>query len=262
VASNSPADQDDITRILKARGYEVLVAQNGLEAMQQVARGPVDVVLLDMQLPMADGCEVARAVRQSCSHLVPVVAISARNSAATDQACRDAGMDAYLSKPVDSQLLLQIVEGLTESNPRNSPGMPPSTGATGTPGDEAAAPDDRSVLDFDGCMKRLGGDLELFREFVEIFCEDSPNLLETIRASAKAGDRTTLSRAAHSLRGLTANFGARGAVETARLLEEVAAGNRWHEAESAAEQLTAEIAKLHAQLKPYRRSRAEHQSSA
>jgi HPt (histidine-containing phosphotransfer) domain-containing protein len=97
-------------------------------------------------------------------------------------------------------------------------------------------------------MRRLGGDIELFREFVEIFREDSPLLLESIRQGARDRDGVTLSRGAHSLKGLTSNFGARGAVEVAKLLEEISERQRWQEAPEAVRQLEFEISRLHAEL--------------
>ena len=81
------------------------------------------------------------------------------------------------------------------------------------------------MIDLAATMRRLDYDTELFKNFVEIFNEDSPRLLAAIDSAIDTGDSTAVRRAAHALRGLAANFDARMLVETAHCLEEAAKGD-------------------------------------
>jgi HPt (histidine-containing phosphotransfer) domain-containing protein len=101
-------------------------------------------------------------------------------------------------------------------------------------------------------MQRLGGDVELFREFVEIFREDSPSLMDCIRQGAEKQDGSALARGAHSLKGLVSNFGARSAVDAAKQLEDIGQHHRWKEVPAAIAQLTVEIEQLHSELDQFR----------
>ena len=75
------------------------------------------------------------------------------------------------------------------------------------------------LVDQEGALRRLGGDGQLFREFITIFLEDSPTLLEEIRSGVDAGNATSVERSSHALKGLMSNFGAKECVEVALKLE-------------------------------------------
>ncbi len=79
---------------------------------------------------------------------------------------------------------------------------------------------DDELLDLQGALRRLDGDRELLAELAQFFLEDSPGLLEKLRDGLRSGEAKTVQRAAHSLKGLAANFGARGTVDAASAVEE------------------------------------------
>jgi HPt (histidine-containing phosphotransfer) domain-containing protein len=119
----------------------------------------------------------------------------------------------------------------------------------------AGADGQNTVIDYDGSLKRLGGDVELFKEFVRVFDEDSPSLLAEMRQALAGRDETTLERADHSLKGLASNFGARATVALAGQLEESAIARRWDGAAHILGVLTSEVARLHATLEEFRGGR-------
>jgi HPt (histidine-containing phosphotransfer) domain-containing protein len=109
-----------------------------------------------------------------------------------------------------------------------------------------------TVLDFEGAMQRLGGDMELFRDFIQVLDEDGPALIESLRSSAHAGDAARVERAAHSLRGLLSNLGAEQAVEVARALEHVGSSKQLSDAAGLLNDLDECLGRLRAALDNYR----------
>jgi len=110
-------------RILEKRGFHVLVANNGREALQILPWAAVDVVLMDLQMPDMDGFEAVRRIREeekkTGGHL-PILALTAHAMDGDRQKCLRAGMDGYLAKPVRSGELCQSIEQLL-SRPKPEP---------------------------------------------------------------------------------------------------------------------------------------------
>src|SRR5215469_2097021 len=98
--------RDFISFVLQGEGYCVLTADNGAVALEQVARKPIDVVLLDMGMPVMDGWAFARAYRERPGPHVPIVVLTAAHDAATRAAQIQA--DAYLGKPFELDDLLSV----------------------------------------------------------------------------------------------------------------------------------------------------------
>ena len=116
VAEDTPANQRLVTTILKKRGHHVRVAQNGAEALEIFQREPFDLILMDVQMPVLDGFEATSAVRARESTVrdrVPIVAMTAHAMRGDRERCLSAGMDAYVSKPIDVPKLIELIESLT-----------------------------------------------------------------------------------------------------------------------------------------------------
>ncbi|MDA1053860.1 MAG: response regulator [Planctomycetota bacterium] len=217
LAEDTPANQKVVTTILKKRGHAVTVAQNGREAVELFGKQAFDVVLMDVQMPIMDGIQLTAAIREhenASAKSTPIIAMTAHAMTGDREKYLEAGMDAYISKPIDVNVLIELVESFSnESLPAG--GDAPSIETRNV--SEVSA---STVIDFDGAMKRLAGDKDLFRDFIGYFDEDSPKLLATLREAITDGDAPTVERAAHSLKGLAANFGAEACVAAAHELEE------------------------------------------
>jgi DNA-binding response OmpR family regulator len=110
---------DFLSRRLRRRGFEVVLAHNGQEALDQVAAENPDLMLLDMDLPIIDGWTVARTLRQQ-ANAIPIIALTAHAMSGDRTKALDAGCDEYHPKPVDfSRLLNQVDEALLK---REEPG--------------------------------------------------------------------------------------------------------------------------------------------
>ena len=115
LAEDNVVNQRVAVGLLTRRGHDVTVAGNGVEVLAAVARQPFDVVLMDVQMPVMGGLEATRELRtrETDAHRTWVVAMTAHAMAGDRERCLNAGMDAYLSKPIDPRALFDAVEQRT-----------------------------------------------------------------------------------------------------------------------------------------------------
>lgn len=111
VVEDNPVNQRVLAALLRKRGYEVDVANDGAQAIQLVAMRKYGLILMDLQMPVLDGLEAARLIRsfEGCPQ-PPIVAITAYTLNNEQQKCLEAGMNGYLPKPVDTETLFRCVE--------------------------------------------------------------------------------------------------------------------------------------------------------
>jgi signal transduction histidine kinase/CheY-like chemotaxis protein len=118
VAEDNLVNQRLVQRMLEKEGHDVVLVGNGLEALnalkgEALKDSAFDLILMDVQMPGMDGLEAARAIRESeirTSRHIPIIALTAHAMKGDQDRCREAGMDAYLSKPIHSTDLLDMVQ--------------------------------------------------------------------------------------------------------------------------------------------------------
>ena len=118
VAEDNLVNQKLAIGLLSREGHEVTIANNGNQAVKKSANVKFDLILMDLEMPEMDGLEATRLIRsreQSTSMHVPIVAMTARALASDEQQCLDAGMDAYISKPIRQQTVFETISFLTEN---------------------------------------------------------------------------------------------------------------------------------------------------
>jgi CheY-like chemotaxis protein len=188
-------------RLLTARGHRVTLVDNGRAAVEAVAREPFDVVLMDIQMPEMGGLEATAAIRareaQTGGHL-RIVAMTAHALKGDRERCLDAGMDEYLTKPIDRLRLFAAVE-------QDPAPAPPAA--------------ERRVFDADRIPARFAGDVDLFREVGQLFLGACPDHLAAIRRAAADGDWARFGVEAHTLKGAAGTVGADQVAAAAEALE-------------------------------------------
>jgi len=217
VAEDHPVNQEVARQILQRLGHHVVVAADGhaaLAALEQSGRGAFDLVLMDLQMPVMGGLEATAAIRDaeraSGTHL-PIVALTAHAMQGDRERYLEAGMDGYVTKPIDGVELARVIDRL----------VPPAA-ATGTvPAAVSVTPfaKGRPAFDERVVRARLGDNARLFDKMVRLFLEDCPARLRAMRRAIAAGDGEALREAAHALKGAAANFAAAPVVEAASQLE-------------------------------------------
>jgi signal transduction histidine kinase/CheY-like chemotaxis protein/HPt (histidine-containing phosphotransfer) domain-containing protein len=217
LAEDNPVNQRLAASLLERRGHKVTIAANGREAVDAVREHEFDVALMDVQMPEMGGFEATAAIRalERGTHL-PIIAMTAHAMKGDRERCLAAGMDEYLTKPLDPRQLCAVVERMADARPGDSVGP------------VVAVPDVPAQV-----LARVGGDRQLLAEISRLFVDDAPRHLERIRAAIDARDGEALRRAAHGLKGAAANFDAEGVVTAARMLEEIGRTATFDEHEAA-----------------------------
>ena len=262
LAEDGLVNQKVAVGLLEKRGHAVTIANNGAEAVEQLACDQFDVVLMDVQMPIMDGMEATRTIRKNeagTSCRVPIVAMTAHALKGDRQRCLDAGMDDYVSKPFRPQELFAAVERIAETREPMSSADHASSDlsavvrATGPMAAIAASdvapalesgvveemPYDRSTA-----MLSVDGDEEMLGEMAGLFLQECPRQIEQIVQAYDAGDAKSLARAAHTLKGSAAMFGAEGVRSTALRIEKMGAGNNLAEYGEAMKILEHEVGRL------------------
>ena len=203
-------------------GYHVDVVSNGVEAIAAWETGRYHLILMDCQMPMMDGYQAAREIRlreHGTGH-IPIIALTADAMQGTEQQCREAGMDDYLTKPLDRTRLSKTIDrhlssaDFTLKIVKNATSSPP-------PQVSADAP-----VDWNHIVSVSDGDQEFARELVQLFIDAGDASLREIREALERGDLVAMGSAAHSFKGSSANIHAESASTAAGRLEEAArAGN-------------------------------------
>jgi PAS domain S-box-containing protein len=223
IAEDNLVNRKLVTKLLQKRGHHVESVENGRAAVDMIAAAstsPFDVVLMDLQMPEMGGFEATQAIREregdSARHL-PVVALTAHAMAGDRERCLEAGMDGYLSKPIDVNDLIATVERL-------------GTGDTAVPA-EPRAGDGAAVFDEQAALSYVGGDRRLLKQVVELFRSDSPLSIRRIERALRRRDSDGLRTAAHALKGAIATVGSSAGRKAAADLELLARGNQFADAE-------------------------------
>jgi PAS domain S-box-containing protein len=216
LAEDNAVNQMVALRLLAKDGHTVVVVGDGKEALARLEEQPFDLVLMDVQMPEMGGFEATAAIRQreqETGRHVPIVAMTAHAMKGDRERCLEAGMDGYVSKPVQSHELRQVIGTIVPASSR----APEGPGAAG--GGDGAAGSSGDVLDRAAALASAGGDARLLGELAELFLADCPRRLEDLHGAVARADAARLKMVAHTLRGSLGHFGAHAAREAAQRLE-------------------------------------------
>jgi PAS domain S-box-containing protein len=234
VAEDNEVNRSLITKLLQKRGHTVKAVENGREAVDAAASTRTrrfDVLLMDLQMPEMGGFEATQAIRAreatSGGHL-PIVALTAHAMQGDRERCLEAGMDGYLSKPIDVNELTATVEGFDRS------------------GADRQAPAQRAdgILDERAALAHAGGDRQLLKSAIKVFRASYPGTLRRMKAALRKRDGDALRIAAHGLKGSVATVGSTATAAVAAALERQGRTERFDDSERTYASLREHLARL------------------
>ena len=273
VAEDNRVNRKVLAKILERAGHQVRIAADGDSTLDQLENEDFDAVLMDINMPGIDGLEATRLYRFSRpeAEQVPIIAITGDASTEAQEKARDAGMAAFLTKPVETERLLSTLQALAGTVERTGESQSKRGGIVDGVSDIAQHPRfqlvadpavDERVLDN---LADLGGDTGFLNELLDDFVADATVIVEEIGMALAAGDRQTLRDHAHALKSSAANVGALRLhtmlIDFRKLTEEqlVAEGER------RVTQIEEELGKVTRQMASYRarrRARLSDQAGA
>ncbi len=220
LAEDHPINQQVASEVLKNIGLRVTVAENGQEAVETLMRDEFDLILMDIQMPVMDGFNATRIIRTHSRYKsLPIVAMTAHALYGDREQCLNAGMDDYVSKPIDpEQLYATLEKWITPKERCVDDDVIPAKRHEG--GDSADTLGNLPGIDVVSGLHRLGGNVSLFRTMLGEFYRDHGNVFREIKLSLD--DVATWDHAkhlVHSIKGVAGNLSAKALYVSARHLE-------------------------------------------
>jgi two-component system sensor histidine kinase/response regulator len=232
VVEDNPVNQKLARRLLEKLGASVDLADHGSHALERLARGTYDAVLMDCQMPVMDGYETASRIRAgeagSAASSLPIVAVTAHAMSGDRERCMAAGMSSYLTKPLDPTALRDClaaqlgiaVDVLAAAAADSGPVQPAADTALRS---ETTAAD---LLDEGEFRSRAGDDPGFAAEVLGVFASTVESTLVEISAAAARGDAVRVATLAHSVKGSARNVAARALADAAARVESAARAGR------------------------------------
>lgn len=200
VVEDDPLNREIAAELLRREGAVVTEAVDGAQAVARLRTNPAscDVVLMDMQLPVMDGLEATRRIRETHpAGTLPILAMTANALPVEHAACLAAGMDDHLRKPFDLDQVVRLI--LLWTNPEKA-----------------------ALLDTPAALERVGGDAAFYDDLLGQLMAAVPEYVARIDDALGKGERAAAEHAAHALKGAAATLGADQLADGARRLEEAA----------------------------------------
>jgi CheY-like chemotaxis protein/HPt (histidine-containing phosphotransfer) domain-containing protein len=242
LVEDNELNQQVVLGILEGVGGTATVVENGRDAVKLLTSESFDVVLMDCQMPLMDGYEATRLIRQqerfarSASDLpgsrprrVPIVAMTASAMAGDREKCLRSGMDDYLSKPFAREQLLRVINKwlkITTTPPAEAPTTKPltqpemSTSDSLSDAPQSISPIDASAIEMLQALESNGSP-GLVARVIETYLRTSPEMIESMRQGLDSDDAEAIERSAHSLKSSSATLGALELAELCKELEQI-----------------------------------------
>ncbi|MCR1163641.1 response regulator [Paenarthrobacter sp. UW852] len=211
VAEDNQVNQLVARGMANRLGYDVDIVEDGAQAVEAALTGAYAAVLMDCHMPVMDGFDATKAIRSRMGNdsRIPIIAMTAGALNEDRERCFAAGMDDYVSKPVDLDTLREVLgRWVPDAEPLQAAAAPPSN---------AVVLDEQRLQ----ILRELGPEdgLGLLPDAIKAFREDAQGALEKLQSGLDAGQAAAVEAAAHKLAGAAANIGAVGAADLCRNLE-------------------------------------------
>ena len=205
-------NQKVVLAILRKKGYQIDVSNDGREALAKLEGShPYDIVLMDVQMPVLDGLETTRIIRKNPRwDALPIVAMTAHAMNGDRERCLQAGMNSYVSKPVQPAHLISVIEKLLQE------------------WTQSAAPVPVNHLDRGLTERLMLEHAEMANDLLEVFLQLAPERLDHMEAAAAESDGTSLAAEARKIAEAADHLASRAVSECAQRIELAAANPRLH----------------------------------
>jgi PAS domain S-box-containing protein len=240
LAEDNIINQQVAVGILHKLGLKADAVANGQEAVQALADLPYDLVLMDVRMPVMDGLEATRRIREreqlqplpcpapgweppTIGKRIPIIALTAHALAHDREQCLAAGMNDYVSKPVHPQALAAVLKKWLPQTAADKPPEPsPSPSASEAPA--VASPEAAGVLVFNRAevLARLMDDESLLTQIQQCFLEEMPGQIQALKELVERGDVKRAGAQAHKIKGAAANLGGEALCGVALAMESAA----------------------------------------
>ncbi len=215
LAEDNTINQQVARELLEGFGLLVVIANNGHEAFRLVQETSFDLVLMDIQMPKVDGLEATQMIREIDKYSrLPIIAMTAHAMAGDKEICLNAGMNDYLSKPIDPERLLQMlikwlgIGEIDESFIRND-----------SNDDTVQIPETLPGIDLSWGLKRVGGNKKLFVKLLKDFANNHADCCDELQKLLAEDAVEEVHRLVHTIHGVAGNIGARELQKSAQMLE-------------------------------------------
>jgi CheY-like chemotaxis protein/HPt (histidine-containing phosphotransfer) domain-containing protein len=242
LAEDNAVNQKVACRTLEKLGYRVDVAPDGQAAVKAWETGRYSLILMDCQMPIVDGYEATRQIRakEENGKRIPIVALTAHAMKGADEDCTAAGMDGYLSKPIDRAQLEATLDrwlSAVDSTQTNQSLAAPVTDTNELP------------VDWSRLLKATDQDEELARELAVLFIDSGMSSMQEIITALDNRDLGKLGEKAHEIKGASANLQATATTAAAERLEAAARNGDTEQVPELTRQLKTEVDRAVAYLR-------------
>jgi signal transduction histidine kinase/sensor domain CHASE-containing protein/DNA-binding response OmpR family regulator/GAF domain-containing protein/HPt (histidine-containing phosphotransfer) domain-containing protein len=224
LVEDNPVNRTLAVAILSSEGLVVETADNGQEAVQAVLAKDYDAVLMDIQMPLMDGYQASLAIRQEETRLshppLPIIAMTAHAMKGDREKCLSAGMNDYVTKPIDTVNLFATLEKwLLSAQARDNQPLPSTHRVT--PGNGMSSfPAALDGIDVEAGLNRLDGNDRLYRELLLKFAEQASELTSTLAEAMTSGDLNSAQQTVHNIKGMAGNLSVQALFSAAKQLED------------------------------------------
>lgn len=219
LAEDNRINQKVAAEIFKTIDIHIDIADNGRQAVEAVLSGHYDLVFMDIQMPEMDGYEATRLIRKKLGEKrLPIIAMTAHSMQGDREKCLIAGMDDYVSKPIDRKELFAV---LRRNMPKCIQPQPPNHATAGRTA-TLLSKSTEGGIDIAEAIKRLGISKTLFKELLDDYLVEFDDFAGKLAEMNKQKDFAAIKAEAHSLKGAAGNISADGLRQAAESLETAA----------------------------------------
>ncbi len=259
LAEDGVVNQKVASGLLNRLGHRVSVVENGEEAIKAWRENHFDAILMDWQMPVMDGNEATRRIRAeeagTDAH-IPIIAMTAAAMKGDRQRCLDAGMDEYLSKPIDPSLLAEFLVAITPTHPTKTDKLADTATATvPSVSGESTLPSigqSSGSIDVEFARDRMGGcDDAMLVQLAKILLEEATQRVDEIKVGMANSDAELVARGAHTLKGAAASFDVEDVVQFAEEIERFGRAGNLAPVKTLLDPLADEVKQMEAELKQF-----------